>query len=218
MGSISFSRATIIICLLLLTAVGITAKKDTSVQIRELSLEEALLPALTSWSCGDRISLSASTVEALELDDYLFSSFSKNNNTLSLYIGYYLNQAKIGAAHSPLVCFSGQGWLLSDRKDKTITIGNDRLHLASMVISKGEEKKLVLYWFQAYDKTSPGTFMQKLNLLQAKLIHSREDNAFVRVMIPFGETATIAQAQKTGIDFIKDLYPVFKDYLINGRR
>lgn len=216
MGSNKPIRIIVVIFLLLLTATGIAAKKDSVVQQRESSLTEAVIPAVESWTGLGRIPLSDTVVDALELDDYLNEKFSKNKDTIFLYVGYYLSQVKIGAAHSPLVCFPGQGWLISDYENKSLTVGSDHLRLARMVISKGEEKQLVLYWFQAYDKTSPGTFMQKLILLRSKMFFSREDNAFIRVMVPFGDERSVVQAHTIGVDFIQAFYPAFKRYLTGG--
>ena len=60
-------------------------------------------------------------VKALELDDYANQSYSDGKDTISLYIGYYFTAKKVGAAHDPLVCFPGQGWVVSDtQKDKIV--------------------------------------------------------------------------------------------------
>lgn len=211
-------RFIVVICLLLLTAAGIAAKDDSVAQPRDISLAEAVIPAINSWTGSGSSALSSTVVDALELDDYVNQNFVKRDDTVSLYVGYYLNQVKVGAAHSPLVCFPGQGWMLSDRENKLFRVGDDQLHLAQMVINKGEEKQLVLYWFQAYDQTSPETFRQKLILLRAKLLFSREDNAFVRVMVPFGGERSMQQAQTIGEDFIQSFYPAFKKYLTDGPR
>jgi EpsI family protein len=192
-----------------LTAYGIYSRSTVSDYHRSVSLSESIFPALPSWSAQERLSLSERVVEALELDDYVNRYLSNGRETLSLYIGFYTTQKKVGAAHSPLVCFPGQGWDLSGFSDLKVQAGQYTVNLASMVIGKGEEQQLVLYWFQAYDRTTPGTFMQKIYLLRAKFIHGREDNAFVRVMIPFGTDRTRKEAQKIGVQFIQEFYPVF---------
>lgn len=198
---------------LLLAAYGVHYRSTASVYQRDSNLEESIFPLLKSWEVHENLPLSDTIIEALELDDYVNRSFSHGQDVLSLYIGFYATQKKVGAAHSPLVCFPGQGWNLSDVGDLKIQAGGDTINLASMVIGKGEEQQLVLYWFQAYDQTSPGTFMQKVYLLRAKFLHTREDNAFLRIMVPFGRERTQEQAKKIGVQFIRDFYPVFKKYV-----
>ena len=198
---------------LLLVAYGVSYRSTVSEHQRSSSLEESVFPSLHSWDAHDKLLLSDSIVGALELDDYLNRNLTRGQDTVSLYIGFYATQKKVGAAHSPLVCFPGQGWNLSNFSNLKVQSGQHTVDLASMVIGKGEEQQLVLYWFQAYDQTSPGTFMQKVYLLRAKFVHAREDNAFVRVMIPFGQKRTKEEAQKIGVQFIQDFYPVFEKYI-----
>ncbi len=214
MGSLSRARVVIIICCLVVTALGINFNSAPSIQPRDATLADTVLPAMEIWKNQGTIPLSENIVTALELDDYLNNSFVNGKENVFLYVGYYLSQKKVGAAHSPLVCFTGQGWELSGLNNLSLQIGNDNIKLASMIIAKGEEKQLVLYWFQAFDKTSSGTLMQKVNLLKSKLLHSREDNAFVRVVIPFGQEKSLQEAKEIGIQFIEYFYPIFKDYIL----
>ncbi len=200
----------------LLLAAYIVNSSSTVIEHQKGSnLENSIFPLLTSWEVHWKTPLSNTITKVLELDEYVNHTFSKGQDVVSLYIGFYATQKKVGAAHSPLVCFPGQGWNLSDYSDLKIHAGNDTINLASMVIGKGEEQQLVLYWFQAYEQTSPGTFMQKVNLLKAKLLYSREDNAFVRVMVSFGRERTKEDAQKIGLQFIDEFYPLFKNYITN---
>ena len=136
----------------------------------------------------------------------------KNGDRAFLYIGYYLTSKNVGAAHSPLVCFPGQGWLLTDFEEKSLdtTIGN--INLMTIVASTPQNKQLLIYWFQAFEQTSPGTFMQKINLIRSRLINGREDNAFVRVTVPL-DKKSVDQAYAIGADFIRAFYPDFHKHL-----
>jgi hypothetical protein len=81
-----------------------------------------------------------------------------------------------------------------------------------MVASIGPRKELLIYWFQAYDRTSPGTFRQKFNTLLSKFHKGREDNAFVRITVPMNEI-TVDEAYSTGKNFIEKFYPHFLKYV-----
>ena len=198
---------------LLLAAYGVYFRSTVSVYQRAFKLEESIFPLLKPWEAHRSLPLSDKIIEALELDDYVNRSFSNGRDAVSLYIGFYGTQKKVGAAHSPLVCLPGQGWNLSAFANQNIQAGGNTLNLASMVIGKDEEQQLLLYWFQAYNRTSPGTFMQKVNLLRAKFLYAREDNAFVRVVIPFGRDRTKKEAENIGVQFIQDFYPAFLNYV-----
>ena len=85
-----------------------------------------------------------------------------------------------------------------------------------MIVSIGQRKELILYWFQAFNKTTPGTFLQKIYVLWAKYRYHREDNAFVRISIPMtGQTKK--EAFNTGVRFIESFYPAFLRYVTGGK-
>lgn len=174
------------------------------------------LADIDGWKISRVTPIASNIVDALQLDDYIFQNYSNGENTVSLYIGYYMTKKKIGAAHSPLVCFPGQGWVVSDKKVTTLKVEENPLHYASITLAKGENRLLALYWFQAFDKTSPDTFRQKVNLLltQFKSLggNGTENNAFVRVTVPL-EGKSISEAQAIGENFIESFYPKFLQYI-----
>ncbi len=154
-------------------------------------------------------------VKALELDDYANHNYSDGNDTISLYIGYYLTSKKVGAAHDPLVCFPGQGWVVSDRQKAKIVLNprpGNSISYSSMIVQRGSQKELIVYWFQSYDKTNPDTFSQKIASLWKKLLTQREDNAFVRISTPLGEKS-LPECREAIFQFIRAFYPVFLDYI-----
>ncbi|OEU51217.1 MAG: EpsI family protein, partial [Desulfobulbaceae bacterium S5133MH15] len=130
--------------------------------------------------------------------------------------GYYLSTRKVGAAHSPLVCFPGQGWIISSKDRTALKIKGNEIHLLSMIVTRGQEKELVAYWFQSYDQTDPDTLSQKISLLWQKLLHEKENNAFVRVSISVGEKS-LSEARDTVFEFIRSFYPVFLNYVKDNK-
>jgi EpsI family protein len=157
-------------------------------------------------------------VEALELDDYANQNYSNGNDTISLYIGYYFTAKKIGVAHDPLVCFPGQGWVVSDKKKDKIVLNpkpGDSISYSSMIVHRGLQKELIIYWLQSYDKANPDTFSQKITYLYQKIFQHREDNAFVRVSTPMVEKS-LSECQETIHKFIRAFYPIFLNYVRQG--
>ena len=154
----------------------------------------------------------ARSSKSLLLDDYLYRNYVNGDRVVSLYIGYYLTTQKVGAAHSPLVCFPGQGWMLSKAQSLTVATSRGDIQLEKMIAAKGGHRELLLYWFQSYDRSSSGTLMQKVNNFLSRFQDNREDNAFVRVTVPLSG-APENDALKDGIDFIKAFYPTFLSYV-----
>lgn len=206
-------KLVILILCFALTSVFIYRHPSSKAVEKKVPLTQALSD-IEGWKSSEFIELDPTIVKALELDDYINQNYSNGNNTISLYIGYYLTTKKVGAAHSPLVCFPGQGWVVSNTNDESLTIGGHNLQLASMVIDMGPRKELVLYWYQSFDKTSSGTFLQKIYALWAKFLNRGEENAFVRISISM-DRQSIEEAFITGVKFINAFYPRFLKYLKN---
>ena len=169
-------KLVILILCFALTSVVIYRHPSSKAVEKKIPLSQALSD-INGWVMRGYTPLDPTIVKALELDDYINQNYSNGNKSISLYIGYYLTTKKVGAAHSPLVCFPGQGWVVSNTKDESLTIGGHHLQLASMVIDMGPRKELVLYWYQSFDKTSSGTFLQKIYALRAKFLNRGEENS-----------------------------------------
>ena len=211
MGKISDIKIILLVICLGLTSIFIYWQPESKAAKKQSTLAQTLAE-IRGWHNNGLVELDQEIVQWLELDDYINHNFSNGRETVSLYIGYYLTSKKVGAAHSPLVCFPGQGWYLSDSENKTLKIGEEKINLKKMTASIGPRKELLIYWFQAFDRTSPGTFGQKLNTLWSKFKNGREDNAFVRVTVPMDGISS-EEAYSTGENFIKLFYPLFLKYI-----
>jgi EpsI family protein len=177
-------------------------------------LSQALLD-IEGWNNNGVIPLEKEIVKALELDEYANQSYSNGRERVFLYIGYYLSKKKLGAAHDPLVCFPGQGWLTSGIKKGSLRVGtgvNGSISYSTMNVEKGLRKEFILYWYQSYDQTAANTFYQKLFSLQQRFLRQRGDNAFVRISIPVGDKS-LDECRNIVTQFIQSFYPVFLKYI-----
>ncbi len=211
MGQISNSRIILLILCLVLTSILVYWQPESKASKKQLTLSETLSD-IKGWRSEGLVELDRGIVESLDLDDYVNHNFSNGSETVSLYIGFYLTSKKVGAAHSPLVCFPGQGWVLADAENKSLRIGEEKINYSKMLASIGSRKELLIYWFQAFDRTSPGTFLQKLNTLWSKFHKGRTDNAFVRITVAIHDKS-VDEAYDTGIQFIEAFYPRFLEYI-----
>lgn len=215
MGKVSVAKTVLLAVLLLLVAlvVNLTASKLQQTAKQPLN---NVLASLPGWSASPNIPMGAAIEEALLLDDYLFRTYQRGNDKVSLYIGYYRSAAKVGAAHDPLVCFTGQGWRIINRGNgKHALAGTENLTInySSMVAEQQAEKEFILYWFQTNDTTSAGTFGQKTQMLWQRLCNvPREENAFVRVSTRMEGTSPEASKKKL-LEFVDTFYPEFYRYV-----
>ncbi len=211
MGRISRYRVVILIVCMLICTIFINWQPKATVVNKNESLGQ-ILKNIPGWEQIMTSNLGDDVLTELELDDHIYQNYSNGSFTVSLYVGYYSTLKKVGAAHSPLVCFPGQGWSVSGVKQKKHKSINGSINYTSMIVSKSQTKELVLYWFQAYDKTSSGTFLQKIYTLWSKIRYSREDNAFLRVSIQLDERSE-KDSLAACLDFMNQFYPVFYTYI-----
>ncbi|MEW6442064.1 MAG: exosortase C-terminal domain/associated protein EpsI [bacterium] len=212
MGPIRPSRILTVCALLALTSLVLYEARSPFPGIVKRAPLHHSLQAIRGWGAPVSLETDARVLGLLAVDDYVNDLYSRGSERVYLFIGYYGTSGKVGKPHSPLVCYPGQGWTLSRPEVRSMLVMGNEVRFSAVVAGRGSDQDLVLYWFQAFDRTAPGTFLQKMYLLRAKLVSRREDNAFVRVSIPM-DGRTREEVLRTGRDFIGDFYPVFLRYI-----
>ncbi|AGF79909.1 EpsI family protein [Desulfocapsa sulfexigens DSM 10523] len=162
------------------------------------------------------VDMEENVLSLLQLDDYLFTDYQGPNGKITLYIGYYYTADKASAAHSPLICYPSQGWVIEKQvPNLSVNIDPFVIHYNEIITSLGGQKELVLYWFQAHHDTNTKAFKNKTNVAYNKLTDRGEQHAFVRVSVPLGSDNT-NQAKQDAMDFIKKFYPQFIRFVDEG--
>jgi EpsI family protein len=203
----------VVLCLLVTSLVVYYRPKAVGSHKQE-SLREAL-SSFGPWKVAGSPELRKEAIDRLQVDDHLFARYTDGASEVMVYIGYYLTSRKVGAAHDPLVCFPGQGWTLADMERMKLRVTNSEpteVRVCRMVAEKGNERELILYWYQAYDDTATGVLEQKLRLLWQGITSRREDNAFVRTSMRMGDRS-VEEASEEVIGFIRDFYPAFVEFV-----
>jgi EpsI family protein len=206
-------RVVLLAVLLFATGVVIHAAPKDVPRVPQVPLAQALAQ-IGMWKAGPS-SLPVEIRDELKLDDYINAGYTDGKRTVFLYVGYYYSKGKVGAAHSPLVCYPGQGWVVSDAKKRNVPLKDARqrpVELATIRIERGDDRQLAVYWFQSYDLTASDTFRQKVNTFYQKFSGGHEANAFVRVSVPIGPGGE-REALETALDFVADFQPRFLSYL-----
>ena len=175
-------------------------------------LEQALI-VIDDWKKTGNNSLSSAIIRELKLDDYVFQTYTNQQDSVTLYVGYYYSGKKVGAAHDPQVCYPGQGWKLSGKEQRSQQINNyANLEYSRIVAELEDKKEEIFYWFQVEDKSASGTLQQKLLLFKKKLFNQGEGNAFVRISTSLNNK-TEQQAEELILGFIEEFYPAFVSHI-----
>jgi EpsI family protein len=214
MGHHPLRRVSIVIALLMVTGILIHRAPGSTIIKRSHSLKQVLGEVVGWRNVGD-LTLDPAVIESLDLDDYVNRSYTDGQRTVTLYIGYYHTSRKIGAAHDPLVCFLGQGWVVSKMREGKLPLDDISwmtVSYSEMAAQRQQERQFIIYWFQAYDRATSDTLSQKTVSTWQRLLNGRGDNAFVRISMPMG-TLSEAECRQTIHNFIYAIYPSLMHYV-----
>ena len=200
-----------LIGLLLVTSFFVYRQTEPVKVAKPIGLQTLLGP-VPGYKITGAFPLDPATVSFLDLDDYTQGGYNKDGWAINLYIGYYFTSDKVSAAHSPLVCFPGQGWTLTDPGIRQLQVGRHLINYTEMTATLEHRQELVLFWYQAHDKTETQIYRNKFNTLLNQISKGRQEHAFVRVSVPVGE-AGLEEARLAGRAFISAFYPVFLRYV-----
>ncbi len=150
----------------------------------------------------------------LDLDDHVFSNYEKDGKKVNLYIGYYYTANKTYAAHSPLICYPSQGWKIGQGPLRgSLEIPPYTINYEEITTNYGEQKELVLYWYQTRFFTNNQIYQNKVDMGINKLRHDHQQHAFVRVAVPYRDNS-YEQAKQTALDFTTAFFPEFIKYIL----
>lgn len=204
-----------IVLLLLLTSFFVYQDSRTSGGGQSRLKLKDFMYEIDGYQRGADIVLENDVTHMLKLDDYVFTNYTHGKNSATLYIGHYYSLAKLTAAHSPLACYPSQGWIIESPVNHQLVIGNDTLNFSELIATLGDKKELILFWYQAMNKSSQHIFPIKITTLINKLQNNNEQHGFVRVSVPISGMDQ-EQARATGLTFIKAFWPHYLDYIKNN--
>ena len=176
-------------------------------QQSEKELQRSLLKdyfrTIPGYNLVRTIPLTDDALNMLHLDDYLFADYEGPNGKVNLYIGYYYTSDKAYAAHSPLICYPSQGWKIDSGPTKgSLQVGSYTINYKEIITTRGEQKELVLFWFQARTKTNTQIYKNKINMGFNKLVHNDPQHSFVRIAVPIKDSEPF-NAKRTAQEFIQ---------------
>lgn len=215
MRAIKPGRLFLLSALLIVTALLVNLNTEQSQASVDKKPLQQVFSGFGPWrNCGT-FPMDAKIVEALQLDDYLYQAFQREQGGVNLYIGYYHSAKKVGAAHDPLVCFQGQGWKISQRDSGSYALTRHpglKISYSSMLAERQDEREVIVYWFQANAKAAADTQSQKVAMMLDKIAGKGGESAFVRLSTPVGG-GTPEAARRRIFEFIEDFYPDFLNYV-----
>jgi EpsI family protein len=205
----------VLACLLTAAVVVIRADRQEEVPLRT---SFATFPMqLGEWRGVPQPPMSEQVAKVLGADDYLTRAYFKPDRAgVGLFIGYWKSQRQGDTIHSPLNCLPGAGWQpVSNTK---LTFPDPRapagpaLTVNRVVIQKGLEKQLVLYWYQSHGRIVASEYWGRFYLMADAMRLNRTDGSIVRVIAPV-PSGNEAEAEGTALEFAGLLLPALGSFL-----
>jgi EpsI family protein len=204
-------------CFVATSAYIATASKTEPVAIRQ---PLAGLPTqIGRWHGQDTAELTSRAIALLGVDDYISRIYTAAGRLASLYVGFYMSQRQGSSIHSPLNCLPGAGWNPSERSRIHIPVTGlhgsretGDIEVNRIVIEKGGERQLVLYWYQSHGRVISSEYWGKLYMVADAIRFNRTDAALIRIISPIANADAMA-AEATAVEFVQALFPLLSGYL-----
>jgi EpsI family protein len=175
------ARACVVAVLMLVA--GVARLQLQAVALGPIGDLEKLPLAIDGWQGQSGPPFDASVLGVLRPDAYVNRLYRNSGRVAGLYIGYHRAQRQGNAIHSPLNCLPGSGW----QPIRTDHVGLEPFGSAKrVVIQKGEERQLVLYWYQSVGRIEGSEYWNKYQLVVDAYRSGRNDAALVRIVVPIG--------------------------------
>lgn len=163
---------------------------------------------------GQKGELDQKVYNILGVEDYILSNYRKTSGEMvNVYVGFYQSQKEGDIIHSPKNCMPGAGWKITDTSivDVNVSDTGKDIKVIKLLLQKGAEKQIVLYWFQSRGRIIASEYMQKIWLVIDSVIKQRTDGSFVRLI------STVAADEETTLnvlkEFAREIYPVLTEHI-----
>lgn len=168
-----------------------------------------------SWNMTQESQVDKETQDVLKADDTLNRVYrtSSTGAEVSWFVASFRTQRNGKAPHSPKNCMPGSGWTQLSSENQAIDVGLAApIVVNRYVIVHGQDRELVLYWYQSRDRVVADEFKAKYWVVADAIRLNRTDTALVRVIVPIvnndEDTAT-----RIGSDFVREFYGTLRQYL-----
>jgi len=176
-----------------------------------------LFPAqLGNWHEAQNYPVEQEIRDQLKADDLLNRLYvdPEYHADAGLFVAYFKTQRTGQSPHSPKNCLPGSGWEPEAEGFLDVAIQGqpEPIRINRYVVAHGDEKSVVLYWYQSQRRVIASEFSAKFWLVMDSIRYHRSDTALVRVTVPVTSSGPEAATQ-IGVSFVRTVFPALKSYL-----
>jgi len=177
---------------------------------------ESFPATLGSWVVVQDAAVGKDVESVLRADDILSRVYADRaqNRAAALFVAYFKSQRTGQTPHSPKNCLPGAGWAPSESQIIPVAIPGlaEPVYVNHYVVAKGDEKDVVLYWYQSRQRVVASEYRAKLYLVADAVRYNRTDTALVRIVVPVFQNDSAA-ATRTATDFMRAFFTQLRNFL-----
>jgi len=164
------------------------------------------------WHMTAESALDTEVQDLLKADDTFNRQYTAPDGDLNAFVAYFRTARAGVQPHSPKVCLPGAGWIKESSNIITVDIpGHGPIPVNRYVVTHGQFRDVVLYWYQTRHSSAGDEYMARLYLMLEGVRYHRSDTALVRVIVPTQDQGP--DVAQNGIRFIQTLYPTLMSHL-----
>jgi len=165
---------------------------------------------LGEWETVREAATDPAILAVLKADDTLNRVYADpaSGESASLMLAFFRTQRASQAPHSPKNCLPGAGYEPVEAGYLDVAVpGEPRpIRINRYVVVRGEERNVVLYWYQSNGRIIASEYAAKLWLVLDSIRYHRSDTALVRLVIPSVDGQDAA-ATATGVRLVQRFFP-----------
>jgi EpsI family protein len=207
-------RLGVMVALLVATAAFLRARGQAEVLPPREPL--ALFPLQVGDWQGKNLQIAPQVLDVLGAGEFAEDNYRRlpQEPPIDLFLAYFPSQRMGSTVHSPQNCLPGAGWSpLESRRIRLEGVGGEAVTVNRYVLSKGLERILVIYWYQAHGRIVASEYWAKFYLITDAIRMNRSDGALVRLITPIAQDESVDSAQRRLVEFGRALLPVLDAFI-----
>ena len=189
-------------------------KREQAITVRPL---EQMPQTVAGWRTVQTGVVEEEVQKVLKADDTLVRTYGlpgAGGQIASLFIAFFKSQRTGVAPHSPKNCLPGSGWVPSRSDTVSIDVPGRPLPVAvnRYVVSKGDSKSIVVYWYQSHNRVIASEYAAKIYLVLDSIRFRRSDTAIVRIVVPI-QNDRESEAEQVAVEFIQSIFQPVSELL-----
>jgi EpsI family protein len=210
----SWSRFGLAAILLAGTLAVLHTRKQTEVIPVHTSLR-AFPNAFHQWQ-GQNLPLTPEVLRLLGPGEFLFRDYvhPTQPDSVNLFVAFFPSQSTGDTIHSPKNCLPAEGWSpIESGRVWLENPGKPRVAVNRYLVEAGDDRAVVLYWYQAHGRITLSEYWAKFYLIADSIRTARSDGALVRIFAPIEKGEDSEVTQRRAVQFSQQILPILDDYI-----